>query len=137
MTFVKLRFKSGSCNWLKNGVQTKKLIFTHFLHQWSMIMRDWWFHFTVYWYKIQCWLWNREKNLVKIPESLLNQKVKRNYQLEVQDYFQAQVQFREKDNLPTWQSDFQTLGFDQVSIEIESWFSSTEGMWIGEMIDSV
>ena len=52
------------------------------------------------WYRIQCWLRNREKNLVKIPGSLLNQKVKWNYSHEAQDHFQAQAQFREKDNLP-------------------------------------
>ena len=28
-----------------------------------------------------------------MPESLFNEKVKWNYQLEIQDYFQAQVQF--------------------------------------------
>jgi len=44
-----------------------------------------------------------EKKMVKIPGSLLNQKVKRNHQREVQDHFQAQVQFREKDNLPKCQ----------------------------------
>jgi len=33
----------------------------------------------------------------------LNQKVKWNSQLEVQDHFQAQVQFQEKDNLPKHQ----------------------------------
>ena len=57
-----------------------------------------------------------EKNLVKIPESLLNQKEKWNSQLEVQDHFQAQVQFREKDNLPKCQCDFQILEFAQVSM---------------------
>ena len=29
---VKSRFKSGSRNWFKNGVQTKELMFTHFPH---------------------------------------------------------------------------------------------------------
>ena len=47
-----------------------------------------------------------EKNLVKIPESLLN----------LQDHFQAQVQFREKDNLPKCQCDFQALEFGQISM---------------------
>ena len=41
--------------------------------------------------------------MVKIPESLLNQKVKWNHQHKVQDHFQAQVQFQEKDNLPKCQ----------------------------------
>ena len=49
-----------------------------------------------------------EKNLVKIPKSLLNQKVKWNHQLEVHDHFQ--VQFWEKDNLPKCQGGVQNLG---------------------------
>ena len=42
--------------------------------------------------------------------------MKWNYQLEVQDHFQAQIQFWEKDNLPKSQYDFQTLDFGQVSM---------------------
>ena len=56
------------------------------------------------------------KNLVKIPESLLNQKVKWNHQHEVQDHFQAQVQFQEKDNLPECPGDFHNLEFSQVQM---------------------
>ena len=103
LAHIKSRFKRGSQNWFTNGVQTKELMFAHFPHQWSVIIRYWWFNFTMHRYRIQCWFQNREKNLVKILESLLNQKVKGNYQLDVQDHFQAQVQFREKDNLPKCQ----------------------------------
>ena len=51
-----------------------------------------------------------EKNLVRIPESLLNQKVKWNYQLEVQDHFQAQVQFRERITCQNVKVVFKILG---------------------------
>jgi len=54
--------------------------------------------------------------LIKISESLLNQKVKWNHQLEAQDHFHIQFQFQERDNLPKCQCDFQTLEFGQVSI---------------------
>jgi len=62
--------------------------------------------------------------------------VKWNYQREVQDHFQAQVQFWENDNLPKCQGGSQNLTSSNRCNEIESWFLSTEGMWIGEMIDS-
>ena len=51
-----------------------------------------------------------EKNLVKIPESLLNQKVKWNYQLGDQDHLHTQVQFRKKDNLLKCQGSIQNFG---------------------------
>ena len=54
--------------------------------------------------------------MVKISESLLNQKVKWNYQLEVQDYFQAQIQFREKDNLLKSQDGSQKFGQVQMDV---------------------
>ena len=63
---------------------------------------------------------------------ILNQRVNWSHQLEVQDHFQAQVQFWKKDNLLKCQGDFQDFRWN----EIESWFLSTEGMWMGEMIDS-
>ena len=58
-----------------------------------------------------------KKNLVKIPESLLNQKVKWNYQLEIQDHFQAQVQFLKKDNLPKCQGGSQNFGQVQMDVK--------------------
>ena len=36
--------------------------------------------------------------------------MKWNYQLEVQDHFQAQVQFRKKDNLPKYKGGSQNFG---------------------------
>ena len=54
--------------------------------------------------------------MVKLPESLLNQKAKWKYQLKVQDHFQAQVQFWEKDNLPKCQGGFQD--FRQVQMDV-------------------
>jgi len=46
----------------------------------------------------------REKawNQVKTPQSLLNQEVELNYQVEVQDHIHTQVQSQEKDNLPKY-----------------------------------
>ena len=44
---------------------------------------------------------------MKIPESLLNQKVEFNHQVEVYDHIHSQVQFQERDNLPKRQCDFQ------------------------------
>ena len=57
-----------------------------------------------------------EKNLVKIPESLLNQKVKWNHQHEVSDHIHVQFQFQERDNLSECQCDFQNLEFCEVQI---------------------
>ena len=51
-----------------------------------------------------------------MPESLLNQKVKWKHQHEVQDHFQAQVQFQEKDNLPKCQGGFQNFGQVQMDV---------------------
>ena len=57
-----------------------------------------------------------EKNIVKIPESLLNQKAKWNYQLVDQDHILSQVQFREKDNLPKCQHDSRNFGQVQMDV---------------------
>jgi len=53
---------------------------------------------------------------VKIPESILNQEVELNYQVEVHDHIHSQVQFQEKDNLPNCQWDFQKSEFGQVQM---------------------
>ena len=42
--------------------------------------------------------------------------MKWNYQLEIQDHFQAQVQFRKKDNSPKCQGSFQN--FEQVQMDV-------------------
>ena len=54
--------------------------------------------------------------LVKIPESLLNQLVELNYQVEVQDHIHAQ--FQEKNNLPTCQCDSQEFDVSQLQIGV-------------------
>ena len=62
--------------------------------------------------------WEKAWNLVKTPQSILNQEVELNYQVEVQDHIHAQVQFQEKDNLPKCQWDFQHLKFGQVQMGV-------------------
>jgi len=69
-----VKIQKGEWNWFKNGVQTKELMFTHFFHQWSTIIRYWWFNFTVYWYKIQCWLWNMKKKSGKDTGLIIESK---------------------------------------------------------------
>ena len=71
-----------------------------------------------------------KKNLVKILESLLNQKVKWNYQLVDQDHILTQVQFREKDNLPKYQHGSQNFGQVQMDV-MKSNFDFQNSMNLG------
>ena len=53
-------------------------------------------------------------NQVKTPESLLNQEVKMNCQVEVQDHIHSQVQSQKRDNLSKCQCGFQNFDVGQV-----------------------
>jgi len=57
-------------------------------------------------------------NRVKIPESILSQKMKLNYQLEDHDHIHAQIQFQERDNLTKCQCGSQNFNFGQVQIGV-------------------
>ena len=48
----------------------------------------------------------------------MNQELKLNYQVEVQDHIHAQVQFQEKDNLPKYQHDSQNFDVGQVQMGV-------------------
>ena len=70
---------------------------------------------------------------MKTPESLLNQEVELNYQVEVQDHINSQVQFQERDNLPKCQCGFQNLEFGQVQIGVLKWnliFQNNMILWL-------
>ena len=54
----------------------------------------------------------------KEPQSLLNQEVELNYQVEVQDHIHAQIQFQETDNLPKYQCGSQNSDFGQVQMGV-------------------
>ena len=70
--------------------------------------------------------------MVKILESLLNQKVKWSSQQEIQDHIQVRFQFQGRDNLPEGPGDFHNLEFGQVQMcsEIESGFPKRHDSWI-------
>jgi len=53
--------------------------------------------------------------------AILSQEVELNYQVEVQDHINAQLQFQERDNLPKCQYGSQNLEFGQVQMGMINW----------------
>ena len=73
----------------------------------------------------------KDCNQVKTPESLLNQRVELNYQVEVQDHIHSQINLRKKITCQNVNgiSKFRVWSSLNGCAEIESWFPKQYDFW--------